>query len=833
MRRLQELSVSKLMLLLTASGFVVALLFAVPQIQGMHDEREKLQSDAKLTALAKSIGRLTHELQKERGATAGFISSGGTAFAEALPEQRDLSDIVIAEFLAAAEEVRAMLPTDAPSFRRIIDLTDQIAALSDLRDRVDRLEVETLEAVRTITALNRSAIGLLPELGRVISYADAARAVQRHAILMTAKDISGLERATGAVGFSRAAVEGTFPPNTLSRFNSLIIEQETLLDVYRKVASVELAAALEEFGQSPSTQAVNALREVANSDDAEAIQRVTPEDWFASITAKIDQIKAIEDLGAAELDRETEVALVLAGARIRNATLLLAGLLISVGLTSLIIVRQVVRAIGQTSARVAALAEGDIESEIPTIRQNDLRQITDALAVFQDGELQRRAEAERQAQLELSSVEGIKLMSEAVSEGDFTARLRLRNLQGPSKILGEGLNQIMSVVEDVANAQQEKDRDALKAQQEIAEAGQRAVGELNTVVAACIAGDFSQRLRTDDKDGVFADLCAGVNRIGEVTQDGLSSVMEVLDAIAEGNLEQRMSDRFEGAFLEIGVKLNRTIEELSQIVGQIAAGARTVQNSSSELSESANDLSERTENSARALETTSAALTQLTESVNATARSAKEVGSAATATESEANAAVEAGAEMVTAMESIAKSSSEISKITSLIDDISFQTNLLALNAGVEAARAGEAGRGFAVVASEVRTLAQRAADAASEINNLISKSEAQVKSGVEIVSNSRAALDNIQTSISSMTKEVLRIAAASAEQSSGIVEINDALSGLDQSTQQNAAMFEETNAVVQTMSGEADLLARTVAHFRVAKGSIEHAPVPPMQEAS
>ncbi len=827
MRRFFELSISKMMLILTASGFVVALTFAGPEIRSMYQEQAMLRNDTLKTRLSASIGAMTHELQKERGASAGFISSRGANFAEALPRQRQESDRVIADFLTAASGVEGILPADAPAIDVLRSVRARIASLPNLRNRVDGLDVTVPEAVGTITALNRVAISTLPELGKTISYANAARAVQRHAIFMTAKDYAGLERATGAVALAQApANEGAVPPATLARFNSLVERQDALFGAYTQIASDEIIAVLSEFDGAQATQTVAQLRSTIRSQDATAITGVNPEVWFEAITQKINLIKSIEDLGAAELVQKADEALALSKQRIRSSILLLASLVLVIGITAILLARRVVAAVNKTADRVTALAEGDIDSEIPSVSQPDLRRVTEALAIFQSTELERREEAQHQQSLELSSADGIKRVVGLVSEGDFSARLRLRDLQGASQILGEGLNEIMTVAEDVVQKQQRRDQDALREQRDVSEAGQKAVHELNSVVSACIAGDFSQRLRTDDKDGVFAELCLGVNRIGEVTEGGLTDVMIVLDAIAEGNLEKRMPDTHEGVFQEIGRKINDTSKHLSDVVGRIAHGAQTVKESTGELSDAANDLAIRTETSAKALETTSAAVQELTESVRSTSTGVKEMGTAAKATETEANAAVEAGKKMVAAIEGIATSSSEISKITSVIDDISFQTNLLALNAGVEAARAGEAGKGFAVVASEVRTLAQRAADAAREINALIEKSENQVRTGVEIVGNSREALDNIQASVSGMTRDVLQIVSASEEQSNGISEISSAVSEMEQSTQQNAAMFEETSAVVHAMREETDALAHAVSHFQTSNqhnGSSAH----------
>ncbi|MEM7718181.1 MAG: methyl-accepting chemotaxis protein [Pseudomonadota bacterium] len=819
MRWLLNLSVSSVMLILTGSGFFMTMAFAYPQLSDMWQHRQKLIADAKLTGLATDIGRLTHELQAERGASAGYISSQGANFGQTLEDQRKKSDAVIESFLLAKDIKRQNLPADHPLHAQFETVIAHINTLPTIRSRVDQLDISLGEAVGFITTLNRDAIDLLPAFGRTITYADAARAVQRHAILMGAKDVAGLQRATGSAAFAQAADNnGVVPQAALQRLNGLVQEGQVLMRLYNQVASTEIKVLLEQMREAPATSAVETMKQTLNSGNPSAILAVPAATFFQTITEQINLIKAIEDVGADELVGETAEALALAREELVSTVVLLLVLVLSVGSITMFVGRRVSLAIATTSDRVSALAEGDVDSPIIAATQSDLRRVTDALQVFQDAELARRSENERQTQLEMSSAAGIERVSETVGSGDFSARLRLRDLKGAAHILGEGLNQILSVAEDVVTKQQARDKEALERQEAIAEAGRLAVGELNSVVAACIAGDFSQRLRTDDKDGVFGELCHGVNQIGEVTQHGLNDVMQVLDAMSSGDLSQRMSSDHSGVFQDIGQKINNTSQQLSVIVGQIAAGAQTVQVSSSELSDSANELAIRTEKSAEALEKTSAAVNELTESVKSTARGVETVGKAAQATEREATAAADAGSEMTLAMEGIASSSSEISKITGVIDDISFQTNLLALNAGVEAARAGEAGKGFAVVASEVRMLAQRAAEAARDINSLISTSATQVQTGVEIVGASRTALENIQNSISDMTREVLSIVSAAGEQSAGIEEINRAVSEMEQSTQRNAAMFEETNAVVHTMREEADMLARTVAHFSDAQ---------------
>ena len=228
--------------------------------------------------------------------------------------------------------------------------------------------------------------------------------------------------------------------------------------------------------------------------------------------------------------------------------------------------------------------------------------------------------------------------------------------------------------------------------------------------------------------------------------------------------------------------------------------------------------SRRTEHQAATLEETAAALAEITAAVNSAAegaRSARAVVAEARGNSENSGRVVQ---DAVAAMGEIASSSNQISRIVGVIDDIAFQTNLLALNAGVEAARAGEAGRGFAVVASEVRALAQRSSEAAREIGGLISASAQQVDKGVTLVGEAGEALRQIASSVNGISDHVSDIATSAQEQSASLTEVNGAMAQLDQVTQQNAAMFEETTAASQSLVAQADTLSDRMARFRVGR---------------
>ncbi|MBW6417301.1 methyl-accepting chemotaxis protein [Celeribacter sp. PS-C1] len=311
----------------------------------------------------------------------------------------------------------------------------------------------------------------------------------------------------------------------------------------------------------------------------------------------------------------------------------------------------------------------------------------------------------------------------------------------------------------------------------------------------------------------------------KVEQDCVVDGLRVgLKKLASGDLTSRIEVAFSDEYETLRVDFNQAIENLLSAMRNVVENADMIRGEASEISNAADDLSRRTEKQAATLEETATALDQLTSSVRSAADGANQASEMVETAKANAEASGKVVQEAVEAMSQIETSSIQISKITSVIDDIAFQTNLLALNAGVEAARAGEAGRGFAVVASEVRALAQRSSEAAREINDLISKSGTLVKRGVSLVGETGEALRGIVGSVSEISHNVSEIAVSAREQSSGLAEINAAVNQLDQVTQQNAAMFEQTTAASHALTREAENLTVTTSRFSI--GAVQGATV-------
>ncbi len=299
-------------------------------------------------------------------------------------------------------------------------------------------------------------------------------------------------------------------------------------------------------------------------------------------------------------------------------------------------------------------------------------------------------------------------------------------------------------------------------------------------------------------------------------KSALDALTDALHRLAAGDLRTRLTAEVAAEFEQLKTDFNNATAALEQAITSVAVASAAISDGTAEIGQAADDMSRRTEQQAASLEQSAAALSELTSAVKRSNVNAAETATKVVTARVEAQNSGDIVRNAVSAMNQIEKSSSEIGQIIGVIDEIAFQTNLLALNAGVEAARAGEAGRGFAVVAQEVRSLAQRSAEAAKEIKALISASTSQVLSGVKLMAETGSVSEKIIAKVVEIDGGVAQLASASTEQSTGLAEVTVAITQMDQATQQNAAMVEQTTAAVHSLRSQAEELVRTVSRFKI-----------------
>ena len=341
------------------------------------------------------------------------------------------------------------------------------------------------------------------------------------------------------------------------------------------------------------------------------------------------------------------------------------------------------------------------------------------------------------------------------------------------------------------------------------EAFRRGLLESEQLMAHSLA---QETLSLDERKTAEADRTAAADAHSGVVQAlGLG-----LSRLASGELTFRLSQAFPPQYEALRADFNAAMRQLQETMTVIVGRVAGMSDGAGEIAQASNDLSQRTENQAAALEQTAAALDEITATARRAAQDINRANAVVTRARDGANRDGAVVEKAIGAMSAIAESSQKITQIIGVIDEIAFQTNLLALNAGVEAARAGEAGRGFAVVAQEVRALAQRSADAAKEIKALIDASSRQVGEGVGLVGETGAALERIVVEVGEISTLMAEMTQSANEQSSGLSQVNAAINQMDQITQQNAAMVEQSSAACHALTEDASQLAQMVRRFDI-----------------
>lgn len=543
------------------------------------------------------------------------------------------------------------------------------------------------------------------------------------------------------------------------------------LNILEAMIAAYLTATEQAVGLIESGASARDIDEATQVSDAEALEGIQ------ALTAAIveENAQQAQRVGQ-DLHRSEVWILALIGATIVSFTALTLGI-------SLIVRRSALVPAAQISEAVLELAAGNTDVDVEShVADTEMGKIAQSCSAFKEM-MQRNEELTEKAKLDMQQAQD---MSEQ-----------------QTKLLEE---------QQVLQAEQ-----AATAAKELALSHQRETlqNDIQSAIEKARMGQLDDRIKQDYDDPGLSSIAKDFNELLATITQSLHAIENVTSQLAEGNLYARMNGTFHGDFHRLQSGFETALSELSSAISKVVQGSETIEHEVEAISVSAQDLSGRTESQAATLESTAAALEELTASVQSVSQSA---GGAKTQVQ-EAEEAAQNGSvvvsEAVSEMERIVQSSQEISKVTDLIEEIAFQTNLLALNAGVEAARAGDAGRGFAVVASEVRGLAHRSSEAVREINDLISKSETEIRTGREKVRNAGTSIADISELIGALTEVVNHVADSTTEQASGLSDINTSLAKIDKITQENAAMFEETAASTTLLSERAKDLRMTVSEFQ------------------
>ncbi|MCP4596916.1 nitrate- and nitrite sensing domain-containing protein [Neptuniibacter sp.] len=809
---------SKLMIMVVIPLMLMTIFASILAFYAWSDKKAYEQMQ-KLTDFAVISGNLVHELQKERGMTAGFIGSKGEKFGDKLVVQRQVTDT---KTLSARESLQQLDLSDLnEEFRsKLIEVQSELSRREDIRALIDNQSLPLTEALKYYTKINGIFISIVSDLSKISNDPKLANMTAAYTNFLQSKERAGIERAVLSNVFSKNEF-GTL----YTRFLNLVNTQENYINVFLSLASKDVSAYYSAAIENPVILEVESMRKVAMERASIGDFGIEPTFWFDKQTQKINILKDIEnyieDKLTAEVNGSAQSSQLSFYLEVFFAFL---GVVLTL-LFSMVITRSIREQVGGEPRNIQAITEVIASGNLVESDES----IENTTGIY-------KAVLTLQEQISNTINKDISPIVANAKEGDLSKRINLCNKEGFYKELSASINNLVdscdSIVTDSCTAisaiaagdlnqgittEYKGSFNSLKESINLTTDQLRQIIEqdIQNVVQAAIRGELNSRIDINGKEGFFLQLSQQVNDLLDNIEAVFSDIDNVMGNLATGNLNTRIESEYQGSYADLKSNTNETVTKLTEIIERIKQTSFEVATSASQIESGTKDLGTRTEQQAADLEETSATMEEMTSSVSNTAHNTVDAESQSKGAMNKAAHGGEVIQEVITAMNEISDASAQIANIVNVIDEIAFQTNLLALNAAVEAARAGENGRGFAVVASEVRNLAQRSAASAKEIKELISSSLEKVEVGKSQVSLSEEALGQIIVSVETVSNTINQISAAATEQSKGISQVNTAISSVDSMTQQNAALVEQASAASMSMRVKAEELSELVNYFR------------------
>ncbi len=771
---LESLKIRTKLTLLVAPLLVAVGFLSLDKVWVDWTEKNDYALTASVVSEVSTLGQLVHELQSERGMTAGFLASGGSeATTTALKAQRLKSDSMLAQAVQTVTHLKNVSTTNPNANPADQSLAALRQALTAKRQEVDAKALPGGAAIQWYSGRISAIIDTIDSAVGDAPSVEFAQQIRAYSYLVSFKEYAGRER---------AAINGTLTankpmaPEAMAQLIGNIARQENFEKLYRQTASAAQVQSLTQALDKPGVKEALTMRNEVLKKATEGDYGIAPSAWWAAISEKMNILKAQDDQLTKQLSE-------LASQRTNKSTqnfvwasvlTVLFGL-IFLGLTYWV-TQSIQKPLYSLQSAINKIAESFDLSHRVKVRGSDEIALTSTAF-------------NRMLQVIADALVEVNVTMESLAQGDFSKPVQA-SLKGDMDKLKTSVNTSLTRIEST-------------------------IATLNNVTQALQSGNFSYNFDANAQ-GEYGKAMNNAQRAMSGLNLMLGDVGQVMRHLANGDLSQRVQANGQGDLSALRDNINSSLDALVTAMNEINVNTRQLALASRETSEAISQIADGAQNQTMAISQVAAAVKQSSQAIDEVSNNTEMASEKSRESVARVQAGVEKMADMVAVVTAIANNSEKISKITSVIEKIANKTNLLSLNAAIEAARAGEHGKGFAVVADEVGKLAVSSAASSQEIAQLVQAASSETAKAVLAVTEVSQDMAQVGE-ISKLTDSLLqRISSSLEEQASAIEEINVNLSGLDRIANSNAAASEEMTASVISLSNSADATRREVARFKL-----------------